>query len=391
MTTKPLAAALAVVAVLAAVSYHYVGDLASQVLAAVHAAEAVFADSEHLWALGMNSTAPEELRAALRGFDGALALLGGPAERSGLIAAFGQWLGRPLRLRCLHRVAAARELLRDDDAAIVAGHAALLGEGYCEAMLEDNFDSPPAALREAHQACLAPIARGMVMFAAGPAEAEGAFASALRRKHTDGLSVLSWTTRWQMPDRHLPGLRSQPWWPELPAAAELQRNAAVLSREFELVLAEVATGTDHFRRRRADGWIPVPREGWGMLPLEPYCYLAVETCALVSALRDTEDLKGAGFYMLEPGTKLQKHSGPTNERLTCHLTYQGSGAKFTVGGESREWVPGEAMCFDDSYVHEAVHEGSSPRYVLLLDVAHPELPPAPPPAPPVADPPRDAW
>ena len=128
-----------------------------------------------------------------------------------------------------------------------------------------------------------------------------------------------------------------------------------------------------------------------MLPLEPYCYLAVETCALVSALRGTEDLKGAGFYMLTPGTKLQKHSGPTNERLTCHLTFQGAGAKFTVGGESQEWVPGEAMCFDDSYVHEAVHEGSSPRYVLLLDVAHPELPEAPPARPQPVQPSRDAW
>ena len=77
--------------------------------------------------------------------------------------------------------------------------------------------------------------------------------------------------------------------------------------------------------------------------------------------------------MLKPGTRLQPHAGPTNERLTCHLALRGEGAWFTVGSEpARQWVPGRAFCFDDSFVHEAVHEGHESRYVLLVDVPHPD-------------------
>jgi hypothetical protein len=29
--------------------------------------------------------------------------------------------------------------------------------------------------------------------------------------------------------------------------------------------------------------------------------------------------------------------------------------------ERKEWRPGEAFCFDDSYIHEAVHDGQDER------------------------------
>ena len=87
-----------------------------------------------------------------------------------------------------------------------------------------------------------------------------------------------------------------------------------------------------------------------------------------------QPFSAAGYYMLRPGTRLQTHAGPTNERLTCHLTLRGEGAWFTVGEEkAREWRPGSAFCFDDSFVHSAVHLGTEDRFVLLVDVPHPEL------------------
>jgi len=271
-------------------------------------------------------------------------------------------------------------LLREDPVAIVAGHEALMREGYCDAVMADAlFDGSQNDHHRQHEACLAPIARGLVMFAAGPAEAEAAFKNAVEhRSTTSGLQVLTWTTRWQMPDRHVPGLRAQMWWPELEAVEVLRANSAMLSREFALLLAEGEGGPDHivnkFNRRRADSWIPVPRDGWGMVQLESCCTVAAATCDLVRKIRGTADLQGVGYYLLKPGAKLQKHAGPTNERLTCHLTFTGPGARFTVGTESREWIPGEVMCFDDSYVHEAEHLGDEDRYILLLDVQHPDLP-----------------
>ena len=43
--------------------------------------------------------------------------------------------------------------------------------------------------------------------------------------------------------------------------------------------------------------------------------------------------------------RLQAHAGPTNERLTCHLTFTGLGAVFTVGdAEPREVSPPHRLC-----------------------------------------------
>ncbi|CAK0835149.1 unnamed protein product [Prorocentrum cordatum] len=190
---------------------------------------------------------------------------------------------------------------------------------------------------------------------------------------------MGWTTRWQLPDRHVPGLRAQPWWPELPAAARLEALAGVLAGELEAALAQ-AGGPGAFERRRADAWIPEPRDGWGMLPVGArQCAVAPRTCQALRELRGGAGegggggLGGAGWYVLRAGARLRAHAGPTNERLTCHLTLGGRGARFTVGGVQREWLPGRALCFDDSFVHEAVHGGEDDRYVLLVDVPHPDL------------------
>jgi hypothetical protein len=52
---------------------------------------------------------------------------------------------------------------------------------------------------------------------------------------------------------------------------------------------------------------------------------------------------------------------------------KGHGARFTVGEETRAWTPGSASCFDDSFVHHAEHPGSHDRYILLVDIPHPQL------------------
>ena len=333
-----LAFAGAAVAALATVVANY--ELAAQELAQVHTAEADFADSEALWAQAMETTASVDLRAALRGYEGVLKNLTLKEQGGvlGLLRVFVQWLAEPLRLRCLHRVAAAHELLRENPVAIVAAHAALLREGYCEAVLAEAFDTTDVDQRRQYESCLAPIARGMVLYAASPVERDAAFASATALRNADGSPVLPWKTRWQMPDHYVAGLHAKPWWSELPAASALRAEAALLSREFSAVLASVG-GADGFKTRRADAWIPLPRDGWGMLPLAAHCADAKRTCELVEELRGSVDLSGTGYYMLKPGTQLQIHSGPRNERLTCHLTLSGAGAQFTVGGERREWRP----------------------------------------------------
>ena len=48
---------------------------------------------------------------------------------------------------------------------------------------------------------------------------------------------------------------------------------------------------------------------------------------------------------------------------------------MTVGRESREYVDGECVVFDDSFLHEVEHNGQHLRLTLMLDLWHPEMTP----------------
>merc|ERR1739848_55931 len=85
--------------------------------------------------------------------------------------------------------------------------------------------------------------------------------------------------------------------------------------------------------------------------------------------------KEAGYFRLRPGTHLKPHTGPVNFHLYCHLgLIVPKGPRLRVGsGKPRKWEEGKAICFDDSYVHEAWHDGTEDRYVLMVTFWHPDL------------------
>lgn len=133
-------------------------ELGAMQLATVHAAEASFANAEQLWGAAMLGGGPVELHIALEAFDGVLdamkeAGLTAAAEGGllgGMISFFVQWVGRPLRLRCLHRVAAAHELLREQPAAIVAAHQELIDESYCEEVVAEMLEASDETATSGH-------------------------------------------------------------------------------------------------------------------------------------------------------------------------------------------------------------------------------------------------
>ncbi len=306
---------------------------------------------------------------------------------------------RPLRLRSLHRVAAASELLRDDLPAIAAAHQALLDSGYCTEVVADADAATPEQLAQLYARCIAPIARGTVLFAGSVAAAEAAFERARAIETPASIvgpasaTVLSWSNRLQLPDRHDPALLARPWWTSTELSevyAAIAASATMLQREFEAVF-EAVGGSDGFAARRADSWLPEPSDGWGRVPLAPQCDgAAAETCQLIDALAGRHDVEtpgnsgsplgvesgsSAGYYLMRPGTRIRAHVGPTNARLTCHYVLRdgGGGAALTVAGETKNWVQGETFCFDDSFVHEAEHTGTADRYIFLFDLSHPDL------------------
>jgi aspartyl/asparaginyl beta-hydroxylase (cupin superfamily) len=83
------------------------------------------------------------------------------------------------------------------------------------------------------------------------------------------------------------------------------------------------------------------------------------------------------FSILDAKTRIPPHNGVNNTRLIAHLPLiVPPGCVFRVGAERRDWQPGKAFVFDDTFEHEAWNDSDVPRAVLILDVWNPALSPA---------------
>jgi aspartate beta-hydroxylase len=82
----------------------------------------------------------------------------------------------------------------------------------------------------------------------------------------------------------------------------------------------------------------------------------------------------AVFSILDAKTRIPSHTGVSNTRLIVHVPLiVPPGCGFRVGAERREWHPGKAFIFDDTFEHEAWNESDEPRAVLILDIWNPHL------------------
>jgi aspartyl/asparaginyl beta-hydroxylase (cupin superfamily) len=82
------------------------------------------------------------------------------------------------------------------------------------------------------------------------------------------------------------------------------------------------------------------------------------------------------FSILDAKTRIPPHTGVNNTRLIVHLPLiVPPGCTFRVGGEQRQWEPGQAFVFDDTIEHEAWNGSDEPRAVLIFDIWNPEVSP----------------
>ena len=80
------------------------------------------------------------------------------------------------------------------------------------------------------------------------------------------------------------------------------------------------------------------------------------------------------FSILRPHTRIPPHTGVTNTRAIVHLPLiVPDGCGFRVGGETRRWLEGQPIAFDDTIEHEAWNDSGEPRAVLIFDVWNPHL------------------
>jgi len=109
-----------------------------------------------------------------------------------------------------------------------------------------------------------------------------------------------------------------------------------------------------------------------------------ETVKLIRAMEIMDGciFGNAFFSVVEQGTTIEPHCGPTNARHRLHLTLQTpprttKEPALTVREEKVHWREREAFVFDDSLTHAVEYpEGRTPekpRIVLIVDLWHPSL------------------
>ena len=120
------------------------------------------------------------------------------------------------------------------------------------------------------------------------------------------------------------------------------------------------------------------KTGWKRFYLKWYgasLKSAVTLCPqTVALLESIPAVKGAMFAMLPPAAKLVKHRDPYAGSLRYHLglvTPNSEDCCIYVDGQKYWWKDGEAVMFDETYIHHAENNTDTNRIVLFLDIKRP--------------------
>jgi beta-hydroxylase len=174
---------------------------------------------------------------------------------------------------------------------------------------------------------------------------------------------------------------SVPARPYLPAAAfpELDR----LSAEWENIRAEAAAlyaaGNIKASQHYDDlGFNSFFKTGWKRFYLKWYDQAHPSAHALcpytTRLLGQFPSIKAAMFAALPPGSRLVTHRDPFAGSVRYHLgllTPNDDGCFIEVDGERYSWKDGEAVFFDETYLHYAENRTDSNRIILFCDIERP--------------------
>jgi len=99
--------------------------------------------------------------------------------------------------------------------------------------------------------------------------------------------------------------------------------------------------------------------------------LCPKTAALLAGI---PSVNAAMFTLLPPGSKLVKHRDPFAGSVRYHLgllTPNSEKCHIVVDGETYAWKDGEAVMFDETYIHYAENQTDQTRLILLCDIERP--------------------
>lgn len=171
--------------------------------------------------------------------------------------------------------------------------------------------------------------------------------------------------------------------------SELEAATATIAGELEAILAAPEAALTPYISLPSgvapNKWSGLDKSlDWGAFHLwkegvrfDDACARAPKTAALIDSLPICH-IDGRApnvfFSILKAGKHIPAHTGVTNVRSVVHLPLiVPEGCGLRVGGETRAWVRGQALAFDDTIEHEAWNRSSRDRAILILDVWNPHL------------------
>jgi beta-hydroxylase len=120
------------------------------------------------------------------------------------------------------------------------------------------------------------------------------------------------------------------------------------------------------------------RTGWTRFHLTWYGREMPSAQALcprtLELLRSIPSIKAAMFASLPPGARLVRHRDPYAGSLRYHLglfTPNDPACHIVVDGQRYHWKDGEAVMFDETFIHHAENTTPAQRVILFCDVERP--------------------
>uniref|UniRef100_A0A1A8EVF6 Aspartate beta-hydroxylase n=1 Tax=Nothobranchius korthausae TaxID=1143690 RepID=A0A1A8EVF6_9TELE len=187
---------------------------------------------------------------------------------------------------------------------------------------------------------------------------------------------------WQRSLYNVDGLKAQPWWtPKETGYIDLVK---MLERNWKTIRDEALAVMDQDRGRFIPEEENLREKGdWGQYTLWQQgrkaggaCQGVPKTCSLMERFPEAIGCKRGQikFSVMQPGTHVWPHTGPTNCRLRMHLgLVVPPGCRIRCTNQTREWNEGKVLIFDDSFEHEVWQEADRYRLIFIVDVWHPEL------------------
>ncbi|XP_068504853.1 aspartyl/asparaginyl beta-hydroxylase isoform X8 [Syngnathus scovelli] len=188
---------------------------------------------------------------------------------------------------------------------------------------------------------------------------------------------------WQRSLYNVDGLKAQPWW--TPNETGYTDLVKALEKNWKMIRDEAMAMMDQNTGQFVPEEENLREKGeWGQYTLWQQgkksgtsCQAVPKTCSLLERFPEATGCKRGQikFSVMQPGTHVWPHTGPTNCRLRMHLglIIPKQGCTIRCTDQTREWEEGKVLIFDDSFEHEVWQDADTFRLIFIVDVWHPQL------------------